>query len=53
MAPPVASLEKGVMIPITPQLIDAYLKDYKSLDDLLGQDDLLQQLTKALLEQAL
>ena len=38
---------------ITPQLIDELLQDYQTPDDLLGQDGLLQQLTKALVERAL
>jgi putative transposase len=37
------------MPPIRPEL----LKDYKKPEDLLGQDGLLQQLTKALVERAL
>ena len=40
-------------MPITPELLDELLKDYKKPDDLLGQDGLLQQLTKALVERAL
>src|SRR6201989_3553436 len=40
-------------MPITPALLDELLKDYSKPDDLLGQDGLLQQLTKALLERAL
>jgi putative transposase len=40
-------------MPITPELLDQIMKDYKAPDDLLGQDGLLQQLTKALLERAL
>jgi putative transposase len=40
-------------MPITPELLDELLKDYQKPDDLLGQDGLLQQLTKALLERAL
>jgi putative transposase len=40
-------------MPITPELLDELLKDYKKPDDLLGEDGLLQQLTKALLERAL
>jgi putative transposase len=40
-------------MPITPELLDGLLKDYQKPDDLLGQDGLLQQLTKALLERAL
>jgi putative transposase len=42
-----------MIMPITPELLDQLLKDYKAPDDLLGQDGLLQQLTKALLERAL
>jgi putative transposase len=38
---------------ISPQLIDQLLEDYQSPADLLGDDGLLQQLTKALLERAL
>lgn len=38
---------------ISPKLIDEILKDYNSPDDLLGDNGLLQQLTKALLERAL
>jgi putative transposase len=40
-------------MPITPELLDELLKDYSKPDDLLGQDGLLQQLTKALVERAL
>jgi putative transposase len=40
-------------MPITPELLDELLKDYQKPHDLLGQDGLLQQLTKALLERAL
>ena len=40
-------------MPITPELLDELLKDYSTPDDLLGQDGLLQQLTKALVERAL
>jgi transposase-like protein len=38
---------------ITPELLDELLKDYKSPDDMFGNDGLLQQLSKALLERAL
>jgi putative transposase len=41
------------MPPIRSELLDELLKDYKKPDDLLGQDGLLQQLTKALVERAL
>lgn len=41
------------MPPIRPELLDELLKDYQQPDDLLGQDGLLQQLTKALVERAL
>ena len=41
------------MPPIRPELLDELLKDYHKPDDLLGQDGLLQQLTKALVERAL
>ncbi len=40
-------------MPITPELLDEPLKDYKSPDDMFGNDGLLQQLTKAVLERAL
>ena len=40
-------------MPITPELLDELLKDYQKPEDLLGQDGLLQKLTKALLERAL
>lgn len=40
-------------MPITPEVLDQLLKDYPSPDDLLGDDGLLQQLTKALVERAL
>jgi len=33
-----------MMMPITPQLLDELLKDYKSPDDMFGDDGLLQQL---------
>src|SRR3954465_9513981 len=41
------------MPPIRLELLDELLKDYQKSDDLLGQDGLLQQLTKALVERAL
>lgn len=41
------------MPPIRPELLDELLKDYRQPEDLLGQDGLLQQLTKALVERAL
>lgn len=41
------------MPPIRPELLDELLKDYQKPEDLLGQDGLLQQLTKALVERAL
>ncbi len=40
-------------MPVTPELLDQLLKDYTSPEDLLGEDGLLQQLTKALVERAL
>src|ERR671915_603252 len=42
-----------IMPPIRPELLDELLKDYQKPEDLLGQDGLLQQLTKALVERAL
>src|SRR4030095_12893968 len=41
------------MPPIRPELLDELLKDYQKPEDLLGQDGLPQQLTKALVERAL
>lgn len=41
------------MSPIRPQLLDELLKDYQKPEELLGQDGMLQQLTKALIERAL
>ena len=40
-------------MPFTPELLDELLKDYKKPEDLLGEQGLLQQLTKALVERAL
>jgi putative transposase len=40
-------------MPITPELLDELLKDYHSPEDMFGNDGLLQQLTKAVLERAL
>lgn len=40
-------------MPITPDVLDQLLKDCTTSDDLLGEDGLLQQLTKALVERAL
>ncbi len=40
-------------MPITPELLDELLKEYKTPEDMLGNDGLLQQLTKALVERAL
>jgi len=40
-------------MPITSQVLDELLKDYKTPDDMLGSNGLLQQLTKALVERAL
>ena len=41
------------MKPLSNDLIDALLADYKKPEDLIGQNGLLKQLTKALVEQAL
>jgi len=38
---------------IRQELLEELLKDYKSPEDLLGQDGLLKELTKALVEKAL
>lgn len=40
-------------MPIRQELLDELLKEYEKPDDLLGNDGLLQQLTKALVERAL
>ena len=40
-------------MPVPPELLDQLLKDYTSPDDLLGEDGLLQHLTKAIVERAL
>ena len=42
-----------MIMPITPELLDELLKDYKSPSDMFGDDGLLQQLTKAVVERAL
>jgi len=41
------------MKPLPSDLIDALLADYKKPEDLIGQNGLLKQLTKALVERAL
>lgn len=40
-------------MPITPEVLDQILKDYEKPEDLLSENGLLQQLTKALAERAL
>ena len=40
-------------MPITPKVLDGLLKEYKTPEDMLGSNGLLQQLTKALFERAL
>ena len=40
-------------MPISPELLDELLKEYNSPDDMFGQNGLLQQLTKALVERAM
>jgi len=40
-------------MPIDIELIDKLLKDYKSLEDVLGENGLLKQFTKAILERAM
>ena len=39
--------------PLPPELLDALLADYKKPEDLIGQNGILKQLTKALVERAL
>jgi putative transposase len=41
------------MPPIRPELLDELLKDYQKPDDLPGQEGLLRQFAKALVERAL
>ncbi len=36
-----------------PELIDELLKDYKNVDDLMGQGEIFKQLSKALIERCL
>ena len=40
-------------MPISREVLDELLKEYKNPDDLLGEEGILQQLTKALVERAL
>jgi putative transposase len=40
-------------MPITPEILDQISKDYQKPEDLLNENGLLQQLTKALVERAL
>jgi putative transposase len=40
-------------MPITPEVLDGLLKDYKTPEDMPGSNGLLQQLAKALVERAL
>ena len=40
-------------MPITQELLDQLLNEYEKPEDLLGDDGILQQLTKALVERAL
>ena len=40
-------------MPITPEILDQILHDYEKPEDLLSENGLLQQLTKALVERAL
>jgi transposase-like protein len=47
------SKEDVIMPPTRLELLDELLKDDRKPDDLLGQDGLLQQFTKALVERAL
>jgi putative transposase len=42
-----------MIMPITPEVLDQILKDYEKPEDLLSENGLLQQLTKALVERAL
>ena len=40
-------------MPLRPELIDELLQDYKNPEDLIGQEGILKQLTKALIERCL
>lgn len=40
-------------MPISKEILDELIKDYKNPEDLLGEQGLLKQLTKALLERAM
>ena len=40
-------------MPIKKEILDELIKDYKNPEDLLGENGLLKQLTKALLERAM
>jgi len=42
-----------MLMPITSEVLDELLKEYKTPEDMLGNNGLLQQLTKALVERAL
>jgi putative transposase len=44
---------KETVMPIRKELIDELLKEYKKPEDILGEEGLLKQLTKAILERAL
>ncbi len=46
-------LNGGFSMPVTTEVLDQILKDYEKPEDLLSENGLLQQLTKALLEHAL
>jgi putative transposase len=41
------------MKPLPTELVDALLADYKKPEDLIGQNGLLKQITKVLVERAL
>jgi hypothetical protein len=45
--------KEALITPIASELLDHLLIDYKSPDDMFGDDGLLQQLSKALVERAL
>jgi transposase-like protein len=42
-----------MIMPITKELLDQLLQEYEKPEDLLGDDGVLHQLTKALVERAL
>jgi transposase-like protein len=46
-------LEGGTSMAIPKEILDELLKDYKGPEDITGENGLLKQLTKALIERAM